>query len=179
MNIQEFFQLSAGKWFAQRTSHHLNLQQSESDQSNIVAELLSQDSPAVANLCKQHRIDPELALCGLRITLEQATGAAKVPATGTTTVLVPVADPDRSNAGKLLQSSNSDRPFSMSDYTLDSDDVLTLIADDSTLRSEERLWFASENLRMRTSILQQTDGFHITSFFSEIRLGGAKPAAQS
>jgi hypothetical protein len=37
--------------------------------------------------------------------------------------------------------------------------------------SEERLWFASPNLRLRTSILKRFGGFSMASLSSEIRLG--------
>jgi hypothetical protein len=41
--------------------------------------------------------------------------------------------------------------------------------------SEERLWFASPNLRLRTSILKRFGGFSMASFCSEIRMGGVQP----
>jgi hypothetical protein len=42
--------------------------------------------------------------------------------------------------------------------------------------SEERLWFASPNLRLRTSILKRFGGFSMASLSSEIRMGvGAAP----
>ena len=37
--------------------------------------------------------------------------------------------------------------------------------------SEERLWFASPNLRMRVSVLKRFGGFSMASFTSEIRMG--------
>ncbi|HEY9702550.1 MAG TPA: phycobiliprotein lyase, partial [Allocoleopsis sp.] len=42
-----------------------------------------------------------------------------------------------------------------------------------------RLWFASPNLRLRTSILKRFGGFSMASFCSEIRLGVTKPPAES
>ena len=68
MNIVEFFQQSAGKWFSQRTSHHLAFKQSESGKSDIVIEMLPSDNPEVVKLCEQYEIDPTLALCGARVT---------------------------------------------------------------------------------------------------------------
>jgi len=52
------------------------------------------------------------------------------------------------------------------------DDALTLMGESETLYSEERLWFASPNLRLRTSTIKQLDGFSTASFCSEIRMGG-------
>ena len=173
----EFFQQSAGKWFAQRTSHYVADNQSESGQSNILAELLPPNAPTIIALCQRHKIDPETVPGGLRITLERAKPSDKILALGAT-VLVPIADPEQPNRGKVLrQSDKSEHPLTTSHYTLDSDDVLTLTTNNDAMQSEERLWFASENLRMRTSILKQNNEFAVTSFFSEIRIGKAKPAA--
>ena len=41
------------------------------------------------------------------------------------------------------------------------------------MHTEERQWFASDNLRMRTIVAQYQDGRKQTSFYSEIRK--AKP----
>ena len=42
-----------------------------------------------------------------------------------------------------------------------SDDVMTLITEDETMFSEERFWFASPNLRLRTSVLKRADGVSV------------------
>jgi len=47
MDIQEFFELSAGKWFSHRTSHHLAFKQSESGKSDITIEML--EDPELSN----------------------------------------------------------------------------------------------------------------------------------
>jgi hypothetical protein len=60
-------------------------------------------------------------------------------------------------------------------YKFDSDGALILTTEDENIFSEERLWFASPNLRMRVNILKSFGGFSITSFTSEIRMGGFPP----
>jgi len=45
MDVKEFFQLSAGKWFSQRTSHHLAFKQSESGKSDLKIDMLPADDP--------------------------------------------------------------------------------------------------------------------------------------
>ena len=61
MDIQEFFELSAGKWFSHRTSHHLAFKQAEDGKSDITIEMMAKDDPEVIKLCQQYEVDPALA----------------------------------------------------------------------------------------------------------------------
>ena len=45
--------------------------------------------------------------------------------------------------------------------------------------TEERLWFASPNLRMRVSVIKRSGSFSVTSFISEIRMGGTSSAKKT
>lgn len=176
MNITEFFQQSSGKWFSQRTSHHLAFKQSESGKSDIVIETLAKDAPEVIKLCEQYEIDPSLALCGARVTWNGTMEWDEEKHVGST-VLVPVADADKPNEGKLLREQGyAEKAPVAGRYVMGDDDSLTLITDYETMYSEERLWFASPNLRLRTSILKRFGGFSMATFCSEIRMGGAKPS---
>lgn len=177
MDIKEFFEQSAGKWFSQRTSQHVEFRQAENGKSTIVMEMLAADDPEVIKLCQEYHIDPQLALCGTKITWDgtivwdktqqQQRGA---------NVLVLIPDSDKPNQGKLLRSMGYGKKTAVvSRYALGSDDILTLIAEDETMYSEDRIWFASPNLRMRTNILKNSDGFNQASLCSEIRLGAASP----
>ncbi|MFB2975350.1 phycobiliprotein lyase [Microseira sp. BLCC-F43] len=179
MDIKEFFQLSAGKWFSQRTSHHLSFKQAESGKSEIRIEILSADDPAAIKLCQQYEIDTALAWGGARVTWDGTMEWDKVKKAGSS-VLVPIADPDQPNQGKLLRDVGyAGKPGIAGRYILGSDDALTLISSDETMYSEERVWFASPNLRLRTSILKRADGTSNASFCSEIRMGIAQPQAQA
>jgi len=179
MNIEEFFQLSAGKWFSHRTIHHLALNQSEHGKSDTIIETLPADHPEVSKLCQQYQINPSLASCGLKVTWNGTMEREQVKHSGST-VLVSVPDTDNPSQGKLLrQIVDAQKPPVPGRYQLDSDGALTLTTEDETMKSEERLWFASPNLRMRVNVLKRSGGFSITSFTSEIRLGGFPPAAKA
>ncbi|GAB4462138.1 MAG: phycobiliprotein lyase [Elainellaceae cyanobacterium] len=174
MDIIEFFEQSSGKWFSQRTSHHLAFKQTESGKSDIVIDLLSKDDPAVVALCQQYEIDPALALCGARVTWDGTMEWDKEKHEGST-VIVPVADADQPNEGKMLREQGyAEKAPVAGRYVMGDDDSLTLITEYETMYSEERLWFASPNLRLRTSILKRFGGFSMATFCSEIRMGGAK-----
>jgi hypothetical protein len=178
MNIVEFFQQSSGKWFSQRTSHHLARNQSKGGKSDIVIDVLSSNDPAIIQLCQQYEVETALALCGVRITWNGTMEFDGAKHTGST-VLVPLVDTDHPNQGTLLQAmGNGEKVPVTSRYSIGSDEALTLITEQDTLYAEERLWFASPNLRLRTSLLKHSGIVSMTSFYSEIRMGGA-PAAQA
>ena len=185
MDIKEFFEQSAGKWFSQRTSHHLAFKQAENGKSNIAIEMLCADAPEVVKLCEQYDINPQLALCGARVTWDgmmewDGDGDADKEQHKGSTVLVPVPDPDKPNEGQLLREMGyAEKAPVAGRYIMGSDDALTLITDYETMYSEERLWFASPNLRLRTSILKRFGGFSMASLSSEIRLGVTQAPKQA
>ncbi|HEY9647258.1 MAG TPA: phycobiliprotein lyase [Chroococcidiopsis sp.] len=177
MDITEFFQQSSGKWFSQRSSHHLAASTSENGRSDIVIETLPSDSPEVIKLCTQHAIDPARALFGVQSKWTGAMDASTTKQSGVA-LLVLVSDGEQPNAGQVLRDlGNGDRTAGSGRYFMGDDDSLTLITESETLLLEERLWFASPNLRLRTNVLKTHDGFSVATFFSEIRMGlTAKPA---
>ncbi len=180
MNIEEFFQLSAGKWFSHRTSHHLAFKQSEDGKSDILIETLAADHPEVIKLCQQYEVVPSNTFCGARVTWNGTMEWDEEKHTGST-VLVSVPDADNPDEGKLLREMGyAEKAPVAGRYKIDKDGALTLTTEYETMWSEERLWFASPNLRMRVSVLKRFGGFSMASFTSEIRLGGipadAKPS---
>ncbi len=176
MNIVEFFELSSGKWFSQRSSHHLDFEPSEAAKSDLVIEMIHKADPAVVKLCQQYNIDPALALCGARATWNGSMEQGGKKYAGST-LLVPVADPQNPSQGWLLRELGvTEKAPIAGRYIMGEDEALTLITEDETLYAEERLWFASPNLRLRTSVVKRSQGLSMASFCSEIRMGVSKPA---
>lgn len=178
MDIKEFFEMSAGKWFSQRTSHHLAFKQSESGKSDIRIEMLPANDPQVLELCKQYEIDPTLTWGGARVSWDGTMEWDQEKHTGSS-VLVAIPDPDKPGEGKLLRDVGyAEKAGVAGRYIMGSDGAMTLITEYETMYSEERIWFASPNLRLRTSILKRFGGFSMASFCSEIRMGvTSAPAA--
>jgi hypothetical protein len=54
------------------------------------------------------------------------------------------------------------------------DEALTLTTENKGIDIEERQWFVSDNLRMRTTIVKKGEQVIQTSFYSEIRKAVAK-----
>ncbi len=175
MNIVEFFAQSAGKWSSLRTSHHLAFKQQEGGKSELQIELLDKTDPAVIQLCALYEIDPETALCGARVTWDGTMEWDEEKHEGST-VLVPIADPEKPNEGSLLREMGyAEKAPVAGRYEMGSNDELVLITEYETMYSKERLWFESPNVRLRHSILKRFGGFSMASFCSEVRMGGAKP----
>jgi hypothetical protein len=174
MNIEEFFELSAGKWFSHRSNHHLAVEPSQDgSKSDIIIEILATDHPEVIKLCQQYEIQPSDAACSAKVTWKGTMTKDDKKHSGST-VLVTVPDENNPNEGKLLHEiAYGEKAPVAGRYKLGIDDALTLTIENETMLSEERLWFASPNLRMRVSVVKSLNGFSMASFTSEIRMGGA------
>jgi hypothetical protein len=161
MTIPEFFAQSAGKWFSQRTTHHLASQKSDNTKSEIVIELLAADAIEVQN------ISAEANWGGIKVVsqpLGDWSTPKNAPSTSTTTILVPTD-------GALYCAIGSQQ-LSPGTVSLGADEALTLTITTDSGKITERIWFASPNLRLR-SIVQEADGIELASFCSEIRMGGS------
>jgi CpeS-like protein len=174
MDIVEFFQLSSGKWFSQRTSHYPDLKKPESGKSDLQVECLDSADPVVIQLCQNAQVDPALVLSALRSHWNGTIEAQKEKIIGST-ILIAIANPETPNAGILLRQSTPQNHLLVGSYELGTDEALTLTTTADSYTIAERIWFASPNLRLRTSTLKASDGSNVASFSSEIRMGGAKP----
>ncbi len=169
MDIKEFLDLSAGKWFAQRTRYNLDSQKTENSKSEIKIEILSHDTPEMIRLCQQNHIDPGITLGGKKVSWDNSVDWGKTKQNGCAIVIF-IADRDSLQIGKLLRTIGNPQPKLIAGrYIMGNDEALTLIIEEGNTYSEERLWFASPNLRLRTTLIKHSDGFSTTSFYSEIR----------
>lgn len=177
MDIQSFFQLCEGKWISQRTTHHLLEQKNQSDRSDLWGEILAPDHSDVVALCQQLQQDPTQACCGLSIRWSEVAEAYQSrfkPQQKGTALLVPLPADPTALSGKLLRRLGS--TVSLGTFSLGVDEALTLCFDGSDSATEERIWFASPNLRLRSSSVRQEGTIHITAFCSEIRMQAPSPS---
>jgi CpeS-like protein len=182
MDIQSFFQLCDGKWISQRTTHHLLEQNNQSGRSDLWGENLEASHGDVVTLCQQLDVDPSLAQCGLRLRWSEVAEAYQSrfkPRDEGSVLLVAItphpasAPSEDRHTGQLLRSLNADRGTTGT-FSLGADEALTLQFEEADVLSEERIWFASPNLRLRSSSIKKNDTVCITTFCSEIRM--AAPA---
>ncbi|MBD6620077.1 phycobiliprotein lyase [Komarekiella sp. 'clone 1'] len=173
MDAMEFFKLSAGKWRSQRATHHLAFKRSETGESDIQVETLAEDHPEIIELCQYHQIDPSLSVGGSRVrwlgTMAWDRDADENHEGKTIFAIVP--DVDNPRQGRLLR----ERGYAeivpvVGLYHMDDQDGLVLTTEYETMSSIERFWFASPNLRLRTSTVKRFGGFSTASFCTEARV---------
>lgn len=177
MNITEFVELSLGCWRSQRSAHHLVFSHYEQVLSTIEIVPLEISDPIVIELCKSYNIDPQTAVVPFRMSWEGESDWEEEETVQGTTVLVPIPDFDRPNHGKLLR----DRGYAetipaIGHYQISEDGTFVLSTQYDRAAAEEKIWFATPNLRMRVSLIKTSDGQGATtaSFSSEIR-SSSKP----
>jgi len=167
MDIKEFLEQSTGKWFAQRTHCNLADRKAESNKSDLTAEMLSPDAAEVVGLCRQKGVNPATTLGGFKVSWDTSIDWGKTKQVGST-LLVLIPDRADPRTGTLLRRSGS-TPILSGQYNLGDDEALTLTVEGEGFYAEERLWFASPNLRLRMSLTKTTDDFEMAAFYSEIR----------
>lgn len=166
MNAMEFWQQSEGEWFSHRTSHDIAQQHSESVKSQL--EITLTEPIDVDAVRQAHSIEVGAALKELKIeTYGDLRRDGDSPLGSLTLLLVP--DSATAPSGRLLHNESA------STYALDADGVLSVTSDRGELHVEERIWFESPNLRLRTSSVMKQGNLIVASFFSEIRRVTAPP----
>ncbi|WP_017300305.1 phycobiliprotein lyase [Nodosilinea nodulosa] len=171
MDIVNFFETLAGKWFSQRTTHDLAGQSSQAGKSNLLIEFLPATDGDLAQACAPLGHDPSQIACGLRIHQDsQIDGQTqKIQSTA----LMVIFPPTEAETGVLVQAASSS-PALQGNYRLENE-ILTIVTPTEAGQVEERLWFVNPNLRMRTSVLKSGNTVQIASFCSEIRMGLVSP----
>ena len=169
MDIQAFLQLSCGQWLSQRTCHPLGQATSEAQTAQLNIEILDLDNANVAGLCKTASVDPAFALCAAKLSWKSTGFQVEKPEHGTL-LMVPISSTQSGQQGQILQQV-AQEPISQLDFKIDSEDRLILTGMQDQLLLEEQIWFASPNLRLRLSLLNQAEQLHQGTWYSEVRMG--------
>jgi len=172
MDAMEFFQHSAGKWRSQRTTHHLPFRRAETGNADIFVQALGANHPKVVEICQMHEVDPKLTIGGAFVSWDGSMAWDKEDENHEgSTVFALIPDPAQPRQGQLLRERGYAEivPIAGS-YHLDQEDGLILITEYETMSIMERFWFASQNLRLRTSTVKRFGGFNTATFCTEIRV---------
>ncbi|MBT9311617.1 phycobiliprotein lyase [Leptothoe kymatousa] len=172
MDIETFVERSIGEWRSQRSAHHLAFGHFEEVRSTINIESLTVDTPGVLDLCQRYEVSPEHIVSPFKMTWEGESDWDEDEVMAGSTILIPV--PDSATTGKLLREQGyAETMEAMGSYCLTDDGTFILTTAYDRAAAEEKIWFATPNLRFRVSLIKTSSGKGVTtaSFSSEVRRG--------
>ncbi|BEV36076.1 phycobiliprotein lyase [Synechococcus sp. M16CYN] len=167
--IADFFEASRGTWLNRRVVHHLDGQDDETADSNLIIEPFSSTDPVIKKICQD-----------LNVKVSEASGGARFWWEGNliqeaqnkdyAAVVVDAPDPEDHSRGFLLRDIGyMEKKSVISTYYFAEDGVLTIKTRYDTNVGIERCWFVSDQIRMRVSSIQFLDGVAMTTYCTEFR----------
>ncbi len=173
MDIDTFVARSLGKWRSQRSAHHLAFAHFEEIRSRIEIEGLEKHDPAVLALCESQGVERSAIASPFKMSWEGETDWNEDDVLKGQTILVPVPSLELENSGKLLRDQGYAETIpAAGDYTITPDGTFVLTTSYDRAAAEEKIWFASDNLRFRVSLIKTSNGKGVTtsSLSSEVRI---------
>ncbi|NJM64875.1 MAG: phycobiliprotein lyase [Acaryochloris sp. RU_4_1] len=170
MDIQAFLQLSRGRWLTQQTCHQLGQFTAQSQIAQLDVELLEVNDAEVVRLCCDAQIDPTQVLCASKLSWQKKSPSSPLQADGSL-LMVPFAATPSGEQGQLLRQVNQE-PIVQLSFHINHEQKLIVTETHERIAVEERVWFASPNLRLRVSLLKQDQALCQATWYSEVRLGG-------
>lgn len=172
MTVEEFFAKSIGDWRSQRSSHNLLWGQFEAITSDISIVDKPIDDPGVIELCKNNNVDTADVVLSIEMKWEGETDwddESDAVLEGCTLMSV-VKDSD--STGRLLRSAGYAETIpAVGSWVMKEDGAFVLNTFYDAAAAEERIWFATPDLRLRVSNIRTSSGRGVltASFSSEIR----------
>lgn len=170
MTVDEFFEKSVGEWSSQRSSHNLAWAQFEAITSDITITKKTANDDEVVSLCRQHEIAVEETDVSIAMSWEGESDWDEDEVMEGTAVMSVVKDGPAN--GRLLRSVGYAETIpAVGKWEMTEDGVFVLHTFYEAAAAEERIWFATPNLRMRVSLIRTSSGNGVVtaSFSTEIR----------
>jgi phycoerythrin-associated linker protein len=171
--IERFVARSQGHWRSMRSAHSLAFRQFEDVVSDIRIELLTVEDPVVFDFLENEAIDAEMAISPFRMSWEaDSDWEPDDPASVSSGSCILIPIPENPQQGKLLRSVGyAEAEKATSTYQFLDDETFILHTTYGQSVAEERIWFVSEHVRCRSSVLRTSSGSGVlqTSFASEVR----------
>ena len=176
MTIEQFVAQSSGKWRSMRSGHSLAFQQFEEVLSEVTIEEISKDDSSVIQLLQSsvankqnlHTISSPFKMEWCAESDWEPDDASEV--SSGSCIIVPLVK--NISSGNLIRSVGyAESEAAISEYSFSNDGTFTLTTNYEQSIAEERIWFVSENVRCRSSVLRTSAGSGVlqTSFASEVR----------
>ena len=169
MTMADFLAASRGTWLNRRSIHHLDHQDDEAADSNLVIEPFDSSDPVVDRVCQALQVETSRAAGGGRFwwesNLKKGTRNDDYAA-----VIVDVPEKEDSRKGFLLRDVGYvEKKSVISTYNFSADGVLTITTRYDTNVGTERCWFVTDQVRMRVSSVQCLNGVSMTTYCTELR----------
>ena len=174
MNIEQFVAQSEGKWRSMRSGHSLAFQQFEDVLSEVEITKISETDSDITKLLTASGSHSERRVsCPFRMQwAAESDWEPDDPSEVSSGSCLIVPLPIDETKGQLLRSVGyAEAAPAESSYTFLSDGTFVLTTAYEQSIAEERIWFVSEHVRCRSSVLRTSAGSGIlqTSFASEVR----------
>lgn len=176
MTIEQFVAQSSGKWRSMRSGHSLAFQQFEEVLSEVTIEEISKNDSSVKQLLEsplayKYNLDTISSPFKMEWCAEsdwEPDDPSEV-SSGSCIIVPLVKD---ISSGTLIRSIGyAEAEAAISEYNFSDDGTFTLTTNYEQSIAEEKIWFVSENVRCRSSVLRTSAGSGVlqTSFASEVR----------
>ena len=169
MSMAQFLAASRGTWLNRRAIHHLDHQDDEAADSNLVIEPFDASDPVVQKVCDALQVEASRSQGGGRFwwesNLKQSSRNDDYAA-----VIVDVPEEGNSRRGFLLRDVGYvEKKAVISTYAFADDGVLTITTRYDTNVGTERCWFVTDQVRMRVSSVQCLNGVSMATYCTELR----------
>ena len=169
MSMAQFLEASRGTWLSRRSIHHLDHQDDEAADSNLVIEPFDASDPVVQKVCDALQVEASRSKGGGRFwwesNLKQGSRNDDYAA-----VIVDVPEANDPRRGFLLRDVGYvEKKAVISTYSFADDGVLTITTRYDTNVGTERCWFVTDQVRMRVSSVQCLNGVSMTTYCTELR----------
>ena len=170
ITIEEFIDKSIGEWKSLRSTHTIAFQEFENTTSNIFISYLSLDSSEAKNLLEKFNfsLNPKFAIK----IIWQATSDWAIEDKSDPNETILIFSPKDINSGIILKNKGyAEIIHTYSNYFIDPQENLNIITEYNSILSEEKIWFISDHLRARYSLIKNKEFGSLiqTSHSSEIR----------
>ncbi len=176
MDIQEFLQKSSGRWSSIKSNHHVDNTTQESGKSTIEMELLDANHALIIQLCQKQDLNPTHIIQGAKVQWDGFLDGQTSSQKGSLIMAVLSDDLKTGQIYRSIGNFGMAAPVSTFSFADGNEFQLTTQNDKGT--SVERIWFESDNVRLRHTKIHRPDGSSSIAFCSEVRLGVTKPVAE-
>ncbi len=174
LDMASFFAASQGSWLIRRAVHHLDYQDDEKGDSNLICEPFDREDSSISKLCDSFGVDPASAGGGARFWWENnSIQGPRDPENAAILVDLPNKE-DKSKGFLLRDKGYVEKAAVISTYRFTEDGVLSITTRYDTNVGIERCWFVTDQVRMRVSSVQFLDGVSMTTYCTELRCPNEK-----